>query len=228
MAIPADMTSGAIHQTTSFGKLKVTKYVDALHVSVEFVNTGYKTTVRSDHIRGGRVKDKLFRNVYGVGFLGDGEFKAGDGKGKHTRAYKSWNEILKRCYGDKYKEGKPCYDGCTTCPDWHNFQNFAKWYYENYPADGGDYHLDKDIKIEGNKEYSPNACMFVSPADNAVKARAKIYKLINPKGEEVEVHNLAGFARDNGLSGPCMQRVVAGLNKSHKGWTINKKDTGVC
>ena len=47
---------------------------------------------------------------------------------------------------------------CTVDERWHNFQNFAEWYYDNY-IEG--YHLDKDILFKGNKIYSPETCCFV-------------------------------------------------------------------
>lgn len=51
---------------------------------------------------------------------------------------------------------------------WHNFQVFANWYTDNYPRNlaSGEYQLDKDIRIEGNKEYGPDACKFVSRSEN--------------------------------------------------------------
>ena len=40
----------------------------------------------------------------------------------------------------------------TVCEEWHNFQNFAKWFYENYYEISGEkMRLDKDILIKGNK-----------------------------------------------------------------------------
>ena len=39
------------------GDFKVLKYNDATNVEVQFLNTGYKTTVELGHIRNGKVKD---------------------------------------------------------------------------------------------------------------------------------------------------------------------------
>jgi hypothetical protein len=47
---------------------------------------------------------------------------------------------------------------------------------------------------------------------------SKQYKLISPEGRIVEIKNLTKFAKDNNLSIGCLQHVVAGRNKSHKGW----------
>lgn len=47
---------------------------------------------------------------------------------------------------------------------------------------------------------------------------SKEYKLISPQGEIVEIKNLTKFAKENNLSIGCLQHVVNGRNKSHKGW----------
>jgi len=47
---------------------------------------------------------------------------------------------------------------------------------------------------------------------------SKEYKLISPQGELVEIKNLTKFAKENNLNIGCLHHVVAGRNKSHKGW----------
>lgn len=47
---------------------------------------------------------------------------------------------------------------------------------------------------------------------------SKRYELISPDGNIIEIFNLTQFAKDNNLSIGCLQQVVAGRNKSHKGW----------
>lgn len=79
-------------------------------------------------------------------------------KGKTSRCYTTWNNMLKRCYSIKSQHRNPTYVGCTVCEEWLSFSNFKKWFDENY-VDGFD--LDKDILVEGNKEYSPEFCRFV-------------------------------------------------------------------
>ena len=71
--------------------------------------------------------------------------------------------MFDRCYYSGYQDNNPTYRGCTVAEEWHNFQNFAKWYEDNY-IEG--YQLDKDIKVEGNKVYGPDTCMFISKQEN--------------------------------------------------------------
>ena len=47
---------------------------------------------------------------------------------------------------------------------------------------------------------------------------SKEYTLINPNGEMVKIKNLTKFARDNNLSIGCLEQLVAGRNKTHRGW----------
>lgn len=204
---------------TNCGNLEVVKYINYKKVEVRFLATGYETTCEMGHIKIGQVKDPLHRSVYGVGFIGIGEFKVSVNR-KQTKAYRVWNSMLRRCYSEVELDKHPTYIDCTVSPDWHNFQVFAKWHHENHPADGGNYDLDKDIKIEGNKIYGPDACMFVSHKRNIVKAHAKTYTFTSPKGVVTKVYNLRQFCIDNNLNQGTMSQVHSGKRKSHKGWRV--------
>jgi len=47
---------------------------------------------------------------------------------------------------------------------------------------------------------------------------SKEYKLISPEGTIVKIKNLTKFAKENNLNIGCLNHVVAGRNKSHRGW----------
>nr|DAJ41339.1 MAG TPA: hypothetical protein [Caudoviricetes sp.] len=146
------------------------------------------------------IKCPYEKRVYGVGYLGEGKYKSKE-NGKITRVYKTWQHMLERCYDEKYQKRQPTYKDCTVCEEWHNFQNFAEWYYNNYyKIEGQQMNLDKDILIKGNKVYSPETCIFVSQTINKlfikrdgkrgdsvigtspVNGKYKVYcRLINPK-----------------------------------------------
>lgn len=90
------------------------------------------------------------------------------GKRKRKRVwacpyYLAWRGMLMRCYSDKYQERKPTYVGCTVSEDWLTFSNFKEWM-EKQDWEG--LHLDKDILFEGNKVYSAEACVFITPTVN--------------------------------------------------------------
>ena len=209
---------GNIYTTNSSGELEITKYINNRNVEVRFIKTGYVTKTQMVQIRNGQVKDLLIPSVFGVGFLGAGEYVA-KVKGKQTKAYMAWNNMLSRCYSEAAQKRRPTYQGCAVHPDWHNFQTFAKWYHENYPADGKTYQLDKDILVDGNRVYGPETCLFVSQAENTVKARAKTYVFLDPDGNKVKIYNLTEFCRGNSLDQGIMSAVNLGKVNSHKGWT---------
>jgi len=202
------------YTSKNYGKFKIIDYVSCMNVTVEFIDTGYKTITAAGSIIKGLVKDKFATSVCGVGFLGEGDHIPSVNK-KVTKQYLTWKNMLERCYVEKCQLRRPTYRGCSVHEDWHNFQSFAEWYDENY-VEG--YELDKDIKIDGNKIYGPNTCMYVSRSDNMIKARAKSVRLIGPNGDVVEIYNVAQFANDNNLDQSHLNAVSLGVRKSHKGW----------
>ena len=159
------VTIGSVWGSNKCGKFVVEGYKNANSVTVRFLETGFETISASGNIRRGEVRDKLSRSVYGVGVIGDGEYAVSK-NGKQVRMYKVWKGMIERCYENKRQKSSPTYKGCSVFGGWHNYQNFAKWYCDNYPRDGIGYHLDKDLKVIGNKFYSPETCMFVTPMVN--------------------------------------------------------------
>ena len=111
------------------------------------------------------------RTVFGIGF-NTGDIYPASVKGKHTKCYDMWHDMMKRCYSEKYQKGHKYgenYVGCTVCEEWHNFQVFAKWYYENYyEVENERMCLDKDIVCRGNKTYCPQHCRIVPNMINCV------------------------------------------------------------
>jgi len=209
------LDTSKIYTSKKCGDFKVIKYKNSVDVIVEFITTGYRARTQTAHIIRGTVKDKLSPIVFGVGFVGVGDHTACVNK-KATKKYAVWQSMIGRCYDASYQEKAPTYIGCSVCLEWHNFQNFAKWFDENYIDD---YQLDKDIKVKGNKIYSPATCLFVSPAENIIDAHAKCYTFTNPKGEFVNIYNLTEFCRVNNLNVGNMCAISNEKRRAHKGWT---------
>jgi hypothetical protein len=203
-----------IYQSNNYGEFVIVNYINAKTITVKFLKTGYQKVSTKREILKGVVKDKMLPSLYGVGFVGAGEFKASD-SGSHTEVYLRWKGILERCYCPRSLKRKPCYLGCSVAEVWHNFQNFAAWFEKNHIAG---FDIDKDIKIPGNKVYSPDACCFVSPTENRSIAGAKRYVFLSPKGESVDIYNLSEFCRKNNLNHRVMCSVHTGRVQHHKGW----------
>lgn len=140
------------------------------HVGLRYLSSG----CRECHLLRSR-GEKLppLKLVYGVGYnsairKGIPVFEGG----KISKCYDAWRRMLQRCYDPQYKLDHPTYVGVTCCEDWKDYQNFAKWFYEQPNHDRG-YELDKDLLVEGNKLYSPSTCTLLP---------MKINKAVNTKG----------------------------------------------
>lgn len=156
---------GAILDSNTSGKFEVVEYNNSRSILARFVDTGFEVLCTAENIKIGKIKDRLKPIVYSVGFIGDGDFKSKH-KGKGGDEYKAWLSMMQRCYSEKFIAKNPTYSGCAVCGEWHNFQNFAKWYNDNHPKDGGSYEIDKDFRVAGNKTYSPESCILVPSSVN--------------------------------------------------------------
>lgn len=137
----------------------------------------------------GEVTNVYDKTIYGIGFIGEGSYKTSS-NGKMTEQYKTWFSMMNRCYSEKYQEKQPTYKGCTVCDEWHNFQNFAKWYDDNYyEIDDKRMQLDKDILIKGNKVYSPETCVFVHQAINKLFVKKEKKRGNLPIGVSLHKYN---------------------------------------
>lgn len=61
---------GTVFKTNNSGECIVTDYVNYENVTVEFIETGYKTKIRMDNLIRGKVKDYLRPSLYGIGVIG--------------------------------------------------------------------------------------------------------------------------------------------------------------
>ncbi len=156
-----------IFQSKSYGQFKVLKYNSTTEVEIEFLLTGYKTVASFYSVQIGSVRDPYYPIVYGVGYMGVGPYKSRPNtKGPQCRCYKIWKEMLGRCYcktTSSYVNYGAC--GVTVCQEWHNYQNYADWYYKNCPDES--YCVDKDFLEKGCRIYSPNTCSFIPEELNA-------------------------------------------------------------
>ena len=145
------------------------EYKDCHHIVVEFQDK-YKARVSTDYksFENGNVDNPYYPTFHNVGFIGQGKYKTKE-KGKDTRCFKIWQSMIERCYSEKFQEKNPSYKKCIVCEKWHNFQNFADWFYENvYDCNNEKLQLDKDILVKGNKIYSPETCILVPQRINTL------------------------------------------------------------
>ena len=194
-----------------YGLYFVDSIVNAKKVFIKFRNTGYVCHAQSDKIKKGAVKDVLHPYLYGLGYYGvkQREIK------NNRKSYDAWRHMLYRCYDERAANTHPTYGDCYVCREWHNFSVFHGWYMANYKRGC---ELDKDIKVKGNKKYSPETCIFATPDENK-KANAKTYRVVSPVGEVLIIKNMATFCKSNNLSHSDMSMVCSGKRGTHKGYT---------
>lgn len=101
------------------------------------------------------------RLVCGVGIndLSDFTERVIDGKRVVCPFYRKWHAMLNRCYSPKPVKKYERYANCLVVAEWLTFSNFKSWM-EKQDWKGKE--LDKDIKLKGNRIYSPDACCFVT------------------------------------------------------------------
>jgi hypothetical protein len=223
--------AGTIHKSNSCGYFEVITYNNWGNIIIKFKSTGYVTTVTGGHIKSGGIRCLLTPSVYGIGYYGVGEYKAKVGN-KNTSVYDRWRNMIRRCYNEKDKAyinyGAK---GIRVANEWHNFQNYAGWYYSQCgvltlnPEDNK-YQVDKDItSVDGeSKIYSSLTCRLVTRQENNEEASAKEWIFINPNGVIVTIYNLKKYCTQHKLNASMMRLVFNSGQKQYKGWTIPCKN----
>ncbi len=121
------------------------------------------------------------RSVYGVG-INDAPYTVSqriNGKRVLCPFYSVWRNMLQRCYSPLQHARRPNYAECTVSNEWLRFMAFRAWMLKQ---DWQKKHMDKDLLIPENKRYSPETCIFVSPAINTLLNNCKANRGKLPQG----------------------------------------------
>ena len=146
--------------------MKIIRYGSYEDIDVEFLDEFHyiKRNQAYTNFRTGSVKNPYDKSLFGIGFLGDGEYVSRKNDTLED-AYEMWSGIMARCYC--YTDRYPAYFGkYIVCDEWHNYQNFAKWFEENKYEVNERLHIDKDILFPNSKMYSPKTCLLVPQTIN--------------------------------------------------------------
>lgn len=154
---------GDILCSKKLDNFEVVEYINAHKIRLKSYETGNdQIWTNVAQAKKGNIFDPLKRTVSGVGYLGIGPYKS-----KHNRvsdeAYNRWKNMLARCYDEQIRAKQPAYNDCTVHPDWHNFQTYAEWFYNN-PYYKKGWNVDKDLLVFGNRQYGPDTCVLL-PAE---------------------------------------------------------------
>ena len=157
---------GKVCKSKSSGDFKILKYNDKKNVEIQFLKTGFETTVELGSIRNGGVKDRYLPSVYGVGVIGD-KYPS-KVNGVLTKEYKLWTSMLVRCYSDNSKKRRPTYEGCEVSNNFKSYEYFYEWCNKQVGFGVEGFELDKDLLIKGNKVYSEDSCVFIPTEINSL------------------------------------------------------------
>ena len=164
---------GKVCKSLNSGDFKILKYNDTYNVEIQFLNTGFETAARLNHIRNGKVKDPYLPSVCGVGVTGTKYPITVDDV--ITKEYLLWKNMLRRCYSDKSKKKYPTYKDCEVSDNFKSYEYFYEWCHEQVgfgvEGNGNPFQLDKDLLIKGNKVYSEYSCVFIPTEINSLLIR---------------------------------------------------------
>ena len=168
----------------SFGsKMVIKEYRKYMDIDVYFPEYNWTFEhVKYNNFEKGEIKCPYEPRLYGVGYLGEGRYKAKE-NGKNTDEYIIWYSMLKRCYDPEFHKKYSTYIDCKVENNWLNFQNAAEWIENNYyEVPGERMCLDKDILYKGNKIYSRDKCIFVPNRINSLFTKCDNARGKNPIG----------------------------------------------
>ncbi|HDK7176524.1 TPA: hypothetical protein PTV31_003140 [Clostridium botulinum] len=194
------------------------------YYKIKFNKTGYETVVNKSNIVKGKIKDRLSKSIYGVGYLG--KKVKHDNPKLHEKLYGIWRHMLGRCYNDKDLQ----YEfyglkGVRVEENWHCFYNFFNDVlllngFNERQLLNNKIQLDKDI-LQPNiieKIYSKNTCIWLDVYENISLSGNRNFLAISPDGKEYICNNAKIFAEEHNLNQKCISRCVRGERPHHRGW----------
>lgn len=133
----------------------IVKYDTAKRVTLQFNDRyGTQTTTSYSRFKNGQVQNPSCLVLYHKAIVYHNDIK------NNSKAFEKYRAMMDRCYGNQ-KGNNAVYKGCEVCEEWYIFENFVRWYNDNYyTIDDEQMDLDKDIFGNG-KLYSPQTCVFV-------------------------------------------------------------------
>ena len=131
---------------------------------IRFQETKYQRWVDDTEAISGKVTDRLSKDVYGIGYLGNQDWDIP----YYVKGKNLWKGMLRRCYSKNFRiNGK--YTKPIVSEEWHSLsiflndikglKGFDKWI-KDIPM-----HLDKDL-LGDSMIYSKQTCLFLTPSEN--------------------------------------------------------------
>lgn len=138
--------------------MKIIDYKTNKDILIEFQDKyKYRTWTQYETFKSGNLKNPYYKSFFNECYLG-----VTNNNNINKKSYIVWVNMLKRCHDKDFKNKHTTYKECYVCEDWKCYNNFNKWFEENYyEIKDETMDLDKDILFKGNKIYSPDTCIFV-------------------------------------------------------------------
>lgn len=134
---------------------EVLEIESAVKVKVKFLKTGWETVFTGNSLKKGSFVDRFSPFLFGVGYLGN--------EGYEKDSYSRWAGILERCLVSD-ENFCPAYQESELDEIWYNYSEFKLWFFSQpilSKLKVADLHVDKDLLVQGNKNYSPELCCLI-------------------------------------------------------------------
>ena len=185
-------------------KMEIIKYRTNKDIDILFENEYIAKSKTYYYFKNGKINNPYYKSIFGVGFIGDGEYNSLNSATLYTK----WYNMIGRCYSKKVQIKQSSYIGCSVCSEWHNFQNFAKWFNNNIWSEECNV-VDKDILVKRNKIYSPDTCILVDININSLFTKCDKSRSDCPIG----VHKIKGRITGNNYIAECSMLLNKDNNK---------------
>ena len=84
--------------TTNEGyQIVILEYKNNRKCTIKFLYNGFTKSTTYQHILSGNVKNPYHKSIFGVGFIGVGNYKTKENN-KVVKYYSVWKSMLERCY----------------------------------------------------------------------------------------------------------------------------------
>lgn len=200
----------------------VINYENSRNVTIRFTDdNAHEMTLEARDLSRGAFKNPYFPSLFGVAYVGHGDFETSEG-GKKTDEYIRWSSMIRRCYSEYVHDRQPSYSECTVSDDWLCYQSFAKWI-SNNEFNSADYELDKDLLLTGNKVYSSENCCLVPKTINSLVNDHSARKRLHPMGVSLDKRS-GRFASQLAINGKLTSLgVFATAEEAHAAYVLAKE-----
>ena len=145
-----------------------------------------------------------------------------------TRAGDLWSGVTRRCKeGGAYQDTQPTYIGVTN--GFKDFQEFADWCQHQYgyltkEKNSRFWQLDKDLKVFGNKVYTPETCIFVPARVNSLLTSRASFRGEFPLGVSFKKQAQKFQSHCNNGKGKVHLGLFTCTLEAHQAWQRYKID----